>query len=230
MAEFTIAIQHTPHRDDRRRWVRRMLAQLRAEHPGASVTVVEDTHGEGCWSTYRRALEVAGDAHHHLMLQDDLGLCADFIRSVADVIRARPSNLIALYTNAKTAAAVRERGEAWLERPGACGPSVIWPRDLIAEFLEWQDRHIDDAFEFDTVRVSMWLLKTGRKAFATVPSLTEHLGCVSSTMGLNNPKKVATWYIGDDRSAVDIDWTKGLESPLSEATCLLPEWWAHCRD
>ncbi len=76
----------------------------------------------------------------------------------------------------------------------------------------------------------MWLLKTGRKAFATVPSLTEHLGCVSSTMGLNNPAKVATWYIGDDRSAVDIDWTKGLESPLSEATLVRPEWWAHCRD
>ncbi len=105
-----------------------MLDQLRAEHPGVSVTVVEDAHGEGCWSTYRRALEIAGDAHHHIMLQDDLSLCADFICSVAGVIRARPSNLIALYNNAKTAAAVRERGEAWLESPGASGPSMIWPR------------------------------------------------------------------------------------------------------
>jgi hypothetical protein len=193
------------------------------------VAVVEDTRGEGCWSTYRRALELAGASPHHLMLQDDLGLL-DFLRSVAAVIRARPHNLIALYTNSKVVTAVRERGESWLERPGVTGPAVIWPSDLIGEFLDWQDNHIDNRFEFDTVRTSMWLIKTGKRAFATVPSLTEHLGCVSSTLGLNDTNKVATWYLGDDRSAVDVDWSRGLAAPLTDVANVRPEWWAHCHD
>lgn len=230
MTNFTIAIQHTPQRADRRQWLQAMVDQLRAEDPAVSVAVVQDTRGEGCWSTYRRGLQLAGNAAHHLMLQDDLGLCTDFIHSVAGVIRARPNNLVALYTNSKTVAAVRERGESWLEKPGVTGPSVIWPRDLIGEFLEWEERHIDGSFEFDTVRASMWLIKTGKRAFATVPSLTEHLGCVSSTMGLNDSHKVATWYLGDDRSASDIDWSKGLESPLSDVANVRPEWWAYYRD
>jgi hypothetical protein len=80
---------------------------------------------------------------------------------VEEVIRARPNNLVALYTNAKAVLTVRERGESWLEKPGASGPSIIWPHELIDEFLEWQDRHIDRIFEWDTVRVSMWLIKIG---------------------------------------------------------------------
>src|SRR5262249_51425975 len=138
MENFSIAIQHTPQREDRREWVRRMLAQLNAENPEANVTVVEDKEREGCWPMYRRALKASGGGSHHLVLQDDLSLCADFIRSVAGVIRARPSNLVSLYTNSALVAEVRQRGESWLEKP-AMGPSVVWPQTLIQEFLEWQD-------------------------------------------------------------------------------------------
>lgn len=230
MTALSIAIQHTPNRADRRQWVQAMLAQLRTENSNIPIAVIEDTYQEGCWPTYRRALEVAGDAPHHLVLQDDIGLCADFIRSVEEVIRARPNNLIALYTNAKAVLTVRERGESWLEKPGASGPSIIWPHELIDEFLEWQDRHIDRIFEWDTVRVSMWLIKTGKRAYATVPSLTQHLGCVSSALGLNDSNKVATWYIGDDRSGIGVDWSKGLSCPVSDTSHILPEWWQHCRD
>ena len=230
MADFTIAIQHTPHREDRRQWVRALVAQLRAEEPNVSLTVVEDTEREGCWPTYRRALELGGDASHHLILQDDVCLCADFIRSVAGVIRARPGNLVALYTHVKSVAEVRRRGESWLENPGASAQSVIWPRVLIGEFLEWHDRHIDNSFAFDDVRVSMWLIKTSKTAYATVPSLTEHVGCSASSVGLNSSHKVATWYIGNNRSAVDVDWSKGLASPHYESAHVRPEWWGFYRD
>jgi hypothetical protein len=230
MRDLSIAIQHTPHLDDRRRWARAMIDQLRSENPDIPIAVVEDNKLEGCWPTYRRALEAAGTASHHLVLQDDLGLCRDFIRSVKEVIRVRPANLIALYTNASAVFAARERGESWIEKSGVSGPAVIWPTCLIGEFLEWEDAHIDRNFLFDTVRVSMWLIKTSRRAFATVPSLTEHLGCVSSTMGLNNPDKVATWYIGEDRSALDIDWSLGVTSPVTDGSNVRPEWWEHFRE
>lgn len=230
MIDLSIAIQHTPHRADRRKWAKAMIEQLRREDPGIPLAVIEDTRLEGCWPTYRRSLEAAGNASHHLVLQDDLGLCRDFIRSVKEVIRVRPKNLIALYTNASSVFKARERGEAWVEKSGVSGPAVIWPSELIGEFLRWQDAHIDPDFLFDTVRVSMWLIKTSKRAFATVPSLTQHLGCESSTMGLNSPTKVATWFIGEDQSALDIDWSLGVSSPVKDGSNVRQEWWEHFKE
>lgn len=230
MTDLSIAIQHTPNRADRRMWVRAMIEQLRGEDQSIPIALIEDTQLEGCWPTYRRALEASGHASHHLVLQDDLALCRDFIRSVEEVIRARPNNLVALYTNAKSVFTARDRGESWVEKAGASGPAVIWPKDLIDEFLLWQDTHIDHKFQWDDVRVSMWLIKTSKQAFATVPSLTQHLACESSTLGLNSPSKVAAWYIGEDKSALGIDWSQGLSSPPKDTTHIHPEWWAHFRE
>ena len=227
MSKISIAIQHTPSRTDRRRWVQAMLAQLRSESTDLPVALVEDPGLAGCWPTYRRALEAAGDAPHHLVLQDDLELCRDFTKAVEEVIRVRPENVIALYTNAESVLKARELGESWIEKSGVCGPSMIWPTYLISEFLEWQDKHIDPDFEFDTVRVSMWLIKTSKRAFATVPSLTQHLGYQSSTLGLNSPTKIAAWYVGENRSALGIDWSRGLLSPTTDTTVIHPEWWDH---
>jgi hypothetical protein len=36
--------------------------------------------------------------------------------------------------------------------------------------------------------------------------------------------------LGDDRSAIDLDWSNGLAFPLSESAPVRPEWWACCRD
>ena len=227
MTDLSIAIQHTPAYSDRREWVRAMVSQLSKENPDIPLTIIEDTEREGCWPTYRRALLAAGSASHHLVLQDDIGLCRDFIASVANVIRARPGNLISLYTNAAAVSKARAKGDAWIEKAGICGPAMIWPKDSIGEFLEWQDAHIDPAFAWDTVRVSMWLIKTSKRAFATVPSLTQHLGCGLSTMGLNGRSKVAAWYIGAEKSALGIDWSQGLRSPERDSTSVRPEWWQY---
>jgi hypothetical protein len=227
MSKLSIAIQHTPNRVDRRQWVQAMLRQLWSENRDVPISLIEDSQLEGCWPTYRRALEAAGKAPHHLVLQDDLELCKHFIRTVEAVIRARPRNVISLYSNAQSVLTARERGESWIEKAGVCGPSMIWPTELISEFLDWQDRHIDPDFEFDTVRVSMWLIKTSKRSFATVPSLTQHLGYASSTLGLNSPTKIAAWYVGEQDSALGIDWSLGLASPITDTTYIHPEWWDH---
>ncbi|MGH8487898.1 MAG: hypothetical protein ACREXS_03220 [Gammaproteobacteria bacterium] len=227
MTDLSIAIQHTPDRADRRKWVQAMVAQLREEKAEIPLAVIEDTHQEGCWPTYRRALEAACGSSHHLVLQDDLGLCRDFIGSVREVIRARPANLIALYTNSRSVFTARRRGETWVEKAIVAGQAVIWPNELIGEFIEWQSAHIARDFPWDDVRVSMWLIKTSKRAFATVPSLTQHLGCGFSTLGLNGRSKVAAWYIGVTKSAIGIDWSRGLRSPQKDASNIRPEWWQH---
>jgi len=230
MPNLSIAIQHTPKHADRRKWVQAMMDQLRGEDPQIPVMLIEDTNEEGCWPTHRRALEAAGGTSHHLVLQDDLGLCRDFIGSVREVICARPANLIALYTNSASVFKARQRGESWIEKAGVSGPAVIWPNELIRKFVEWQDTHIDSSFPWDTVRVSMWLIKTSRKAFATVPSLAQHLGHKASILGLNGRDKTATWYIGANQSGLGIDWTRGLASPPKDSTHIHSEWWSYFRE
>ncbi len=230
MTELSIAIQHAPHRADRRKWVRTMVAQLRKENLDIPLAVIEDSHQEGCWPTYRRALEAACGTSHHLVLQDDLGLCRDFIGSVKEVIRARPVNLIQLYTNSRSVFTARLRGESWVEKASVTGQAVIWPNELIGEFIEWQSAHIASDFPWDDVRVSMWLIKTSKRAFATAPSLTQHLGCGFSTLGLNGRSKVAAWYIGANKSALGIDWSQGLSSPAKDTTHIHAEWWEHFRE
>src|SRR4030095_5754826 len=132
----SIAIQHAPQSIDRRGWVKAMMDQLRFEDPEVPLVLVEDTNEEGCWPTYRRALAASGDAPHHLMLQDDLGLCRDFIETVKELIRVRPADLVALYTNSGSVHKARQRGESWIEKEGGAGPAVIWPTELIREFVE----------------------------------------------------------------------------------------------
>lgn len=230
MTDLSIAIQHTPQRAERRKWVRKMTAQLYKENPEVPVAVIEDTNEEGCWPTYRRALEAACGTSHHLVMQDDLELCKDFIASVGEVIRARPGNLVTVYTNSRTVFTARYRGERWIENTSLAGQAIIWPNELIGEFIEWQSTHVATDFPWDDVRVSMWMAKTSKKAYATVPSLAQHLGRGFSTLGLNGRSKVAAWYIGADKSAVGIDWSKGFRSPQKDFTNVRPEWWQYFRE
>jgi hypothetical protein len=230
MADVSIAIQHTPQNADRRHWVQSMLGHLRQEMPDITIDIVEDTEREGCWPTYLRALKAGGGASHHLVLQDDLTLCKDFIASVRKIISARPMSLISLYTNSRAVFIARNRGESWLERSGVAGPAVIWPKELIDDFIEWQRTHIAGTFPWDDARISMWLIKTSRRTFATVPSLAQHLGCQASLLGLNGRWKTAAWYIGDSRSALGIDWTKGLTAPAKERSPVNPEWWRYFQE
>lgn len=230
MSALSIAIPHRPDRVDRRRWVEASIAQLREEDASLPITVVEDTRCEGFWPTFRRALEAAGDVSHHLVLQDDLGLCKDFIGTVNVLTRMRPQDLIELYTGSKFVTTVRERGESWLEKSRVSGPAVIWPRHYIGEFLDWQSRHIRPSCPYEDVRVSIWLMKTSKRAYATVPSLVEHLGWNSSTHGLNAPTRVAAWFIGERRSGMSIDWSRGLDSPSRDPGDIRSEWWSYYRD
>src|SRR4030095_7425856 len=230
MTDLSIAIQHNPHHANRRQWVEAMVSQLRLEDPDLRLDIIKDVRGEGCWPTHKRALRAARDALHQLLLQDDLALCRDFVASVKEVICARPNNLIALYANTHAVHRARARRERWVEKPGLCGPAMIWPTAWINEFLDWQDAHIDRGFPWDTVRVSMWLIKTSKRVFATVPSLTEHVGCGSSTIGLNGRSKVASWFLGSSRSGVGIDWTRGLSSPQKDPHNLRSEWWRFLHD
>jgi hypothetical protein len=206
-----------------------MVEKLQTEQPDIKIEIVEDREREGSWPTYLRTLQCANGASHHLMLNDDLTFCRDFVASVKEVIQARPNDLISLYTNSQMVFTARHRRESWIQNSGVEGAAVIWPTALIAEFIEWQSVHIAPEFPLEDVRVSMWLSKTSRRSFATVPSLIQHLGCGNSLLGQNGLSKVAAWYVGDERSARGIDWLQGRRRPAGHRMHIRPEWWQHFR-
>jgi len=225
--DFSIAIQHMPHCPERRRWLKSILRRLRAERPRIAIEVVEDKTREGCWPTYLRCLEAASGASYHLVLQDDITFCKDFVGAVAEVINARPRQLISLFTNSPAVYKARRRSETWIQDCAAAGPAVIWPRESITDFLEWQETHIATTLPWDDLRVSMWSIKTSKPIFATVPSLTQHLGFNTSLLGLNSRSKVATWYVGDKRSGLGIDWSQGFRAPARDRTQIRFEAWRY---
>src|SRR5690349_1858425 len=114
----SVAIQHAPWATDRREWVRAIIEQLRDEAPELPVVIVADEAREGCWPTFRRALEVGQTGTHHLLLQDDLELCRDFVATVNAAIEARPHAILNLYTCSDVVPLSRERGDAWLDKLG----------------------------------------------------------------------------------------------------------------
>jgi len=229
--DFSVAIQHTPDRADRRSWLKSILTRLRTEEPGIAIEVIEDKTREGCWPTYLRCLEAASTspASHHLVLQDDLTFCKDFVGCLRKVIQARPKQLIGLFTSSRAVFRARQRGDSWIQESAVAGHAVIWPKELIREFIEWESAHIASVFPWDDLRVSMWLIKKSKPVFATVPSLTQHLGFEASLLGLNSRSKVAAWYVGDKRSGLGIDWSQGLRSPVKVRTQIQMESWRYYR-
>ena len=230
MASLSIAIQHTPAYPERREWVRTMLRQLQEEGPDVPVRIIKDSKQHGCWPTYLRALKAASETSHHLILQDDVALCRDFIDSVLEVIESRPRNMIALFTNSRLVYTARNRGEAWIEKTRVPCPALVWPRALIGEFIAWQSAHVAQEFPWDDARISMWIANTSHRAFATVPSLAQHLGAHASTLGLNGSGKTASWYVGSNRSALGIDWTQGRRSPAKDQKKVQAECWQYFRE
>jgi len=110
-----------------------MLEKFRAERPDLCVDIVADTERQGSWPTYLRTLRATAGARHHLVLNDDITVCRDFLASVDKVIQARPGHIVSLYTNSPWVPTARARGQAWIEKSLVASPALIWPTALIHE-------------------------------------------------------------------------------------------------
>jgi hypothetical protein len=173
--------------------------------------------GHGVWETHVRAWQAhvrAPLATHHLVLEDDLTLCRDFVPGVKKALAVVPDKPVCLYSVRKVSEECREKGLHWAEIvDGSWGQALILPVALIPEMIAWDARYLrHDYMDYDG-RVVMWSLSTKRSWWCTQPSLVDHAGAANSTIGYSNRGRVARWFIGQDASPLDIDWTKGAENP-----------------
>lgn len=217
MIRLSIAIMHDLRRAST---LPALLTRLDCHLP---LSVVIDGSQAGVWATAKRGwLAAAPAATHHLLLQDDILPCAGFLDAAQAALAVVPGEIVSFYANRAVIQQARLTGSAWA-RVGDFRNSqaVAMPTYLLDEFLDWEAAHVRlDHRHDDDVRLALFAISQRRYVWCTAPSLVEHAGYAISLIGhpatTRGIPRQARWYIGDG-DARDIDWTRGVGHPNTEA-------------
>lgn len=170
------------------------------------------------WDTGRRAWEAHDPtATHHLVLQDDALVCQDLIAGLEQALEYVPAEaLVSLYTGTRrpmssvveqAVGRARAADAAWIVmRALNWGVAFLAPVGSIGDMLTWGDRQSYPNYDRRAGRyyylVECW------PVWCTWPSLVDHRADTDSLCG-HGPGRVAHQFLGEDRSALDIDWASG---------------------
>lgn len=196
---------------------------------GKDVKIQWDINSRGVWPNARAAW-LSATGKHHMVLQDDLYLCRNLVASVKAAVQAVPDKIISLYSVNSENHAAQEAGHSWIVIKAGCwGQALVLPYDLIREFVAWTVIHVDPILRTYDNRMAMWAVKTNRPVWCTVPSLVDHEGAATSTLGNSNAKRRATLFIGENISGTSIDWTPPT-NPIKTAAGIDPKHWTYYHD
>jgi hypothetical protein len=178
--------------------------QLRSAYPELGVVVVQDPDPTGPSATMRTARlawqSVADGATHHLVLQDDVLLCAEFPERTVEAILGRPADALSLFVEwaGRTANLVRLAaltGHGYVETidPYVPTQALVLPADVARGFLPWADENSTHT-DADDVVMLRYLAATGVTSFVTAPNLVDH-DTVPSLLGNSyQGTRRATWF------------------------------------
>jgi hypothetical protein len=166
------------------------------------------------WDTGRRSWEAHDpNADWHLVIQDDAIVCRDLHAAIEKAADRIPKKAIAsLYVGTRRPLAPRvekaviqareEKASFIVMQALNWGVGIMAPTWTIEEMLPWCDR--EDYPNYDRRVGRYYLRKMGFHTWCTWPSLVDHAE-VESLCG-HGPGRVAHEFLGEDRSALDIDW------------------------
>lgn len=154
---ISAAIIHTPGRG-RESLVSAVLEQL----PHARVLEDMDGAGDyhianrrGCWPMARCAW-MAATGDHHIVLEDDAVLCADFAARLADVAAMAPQSVVSLF-----------RGSRW------CSVATLMPRSVIGRWLDWTEGECRIRPHHDQL-IDIGCIQLGIEHLYADPSIVDH--------------------------------------------------------
>lgn len=206
--QLSAAVMHTPWVPFRALTVDRLRRQI------PRLRVCADHDREGVWPTARRAwLAHSQLATHHLVLQDDVGLCPGFWRGLpAMVAQAAQQPLYLFSARPAVAKAAQLAGVRWVREPGALwAQAIVLPVPMIHAWLDWLDEQgIGDDWhpEWDDVRLSLYLMAHRLDCWIPVPNPVEHLLPCGSTIGHGGARRISSTYTGEPIHATD--WRPGM--------------------
>jgi hypothetical protein len=185
------------------------------------------------WDTGRRSM-LAHDpaADWHLVIQDDAIPCCDLVAGVEQACQVAADRPLAFYvgrlrpTNVQHQAGAlvdnaARRGASWIQMEGPWwGPAIAVPTAHIADMLAWGDRRDDPASpdyiaNYDK-RISRYYASQGIDCWYSVPSLVDHRPASEnpSLVPGRHGNRQAHQFIGAERSALEIDWTRTPQEAL----------------
>lgn len=153
---------------------------------------------------------------HHLVIQDDALPCRDLLagaeRAIAATSSTEPVSLyvgrVRPFAGAIGAAVSQAKnvGASWVRMQGIYwGPGIIVPTATIPEMLRWFRGAGSVVTNYDR-RLSVWYAQQGLACWYTRPSLVEHRGG-PSIAGHPGSQRRAFEFLGQDASALDVDWS-----------------------
>lgn len=210
MTRVSVAIMAHPSR-------KHFVEQLQERFPEAEV--VWDRIGSR-WDTGRRSLLAHDEsATHHFVIQDDSIPCKDLVPGICEMLKYVHEHPISLYTGkvrpfqrtiTPTVARARREGLPWMATEGPLwGPGLVFPAAHISEIVRWCDKQ--DVPNYDR-RIGLWYKAAKIDCYYSVPSLVDHRGVDEnpSLVPDRTGNRRAHWFIGADRSALEVDWSGGV--------------------
>ena len=206
MAKLSITIMGHPDRSD-------LIEKIKDKLDDPRVNIALDTENLGCWGNAKRAWEMADpNSTHHLVIQDDVMPCNNFIEGAEKALRFNPDKLVSFFSLYKIADKAEADNHSWFTSNKGWGQALCMPSHWIPHYLEWCKENIQPDYPSCDARFSAFAMANNLKVWNTNPSLVEHIEPNNSVMGNNPPiDRTARNLIDEDKDPVDIDW----EIPLN---------------
>lgn len=207
MITVSCSIMHAQFSPERRQCLEEMLVQLNTDVIAShwkDFQVFGDVHRRGHWWNAKRCMEWATgiNATHHLILQDDIRFCEDFVTGLDELIKVWPGEIISLFFGPRKGF---KEGGRWGDAEGPWGQAIVYPHEILLEFLEWEKAHVKPHLRHDDTRVTLFCDGTGRTVKVPFPNPIDHLDDMKSTLNHNGfvPRVSDHFLTG---SIKDIDW------------------------
>ena len=193
MQQISVAIMMHPSREQ---FLPYLLEKL-----GPDVPVVMD-RGKGIWDTRRRAtLAFPSGSTHHLVVQDDALIGADFYTHLEEEVERHPDVAMNLYWGRRKA--LRKYAQAALSKGGLYtnwihwGVGILLPTALIPDCINYCDR-MGRLKNHDDTRIANFLKERGVPTWYPLPSLLDHRACRSIMENSEGGAgRTALYFIGE---------------------------------
>lgn len=225
LMRLSLAVMHASFDADRRAMLlgleRALGGRIGLDTHTDGWNYVKDGSRDGVWPTARRAwLDYRRwNTTHHLVIQDDIAICRDFLPSVKAALEAQPDHPVSFFDLSRSITDAQAKGVSWAVRKSlSMAQAVAIPTAMIGPAVDWIDTHIRPTAEGDDERFSAYFLSHKIEVWYTVPSLVEHVDNGVSLLGHpdklpTGKRRVAASFIGTRVSGLSIDWTAGVERP-----------------
>lgn len=208
--KLTAIMLNAPFQQSRRQSAERMVQEIGVdamrEH-WADFQIFGDFYARGIWWNAKRAWTWGAEhkiGTHHMVIQDDLIVCAEFAEAVVRIIEESPEEMISLFYGPRKG--FKEGTGRWGIAESPWGQAVIMPKLMVQEFLSWNDKNVDPFLRYDDSRIALYCVKNSVQCHIPFPNLVDHLDEDSTVGNCRNGKRVSIDFLGE-KDFRHYDWS-----------------------